>query len=243
GPYRYVRASAWAGGPFMLAATVLFWGVLGHNIPPYSAGLSADEVAQKIIANATEVRIGMAIMMLLAILYFVWGVAVAKVMEVVERENKDNNVLSTMAYFSWALTVMIFIMPCSMWLTISYRPEVMEPQTLMLLYDWSWILFDTSYSLTTLGMVAMGVCLMSDRREKPLVPRWVCWVSIADGVAFLLLSLMPFVYEGPLSRSGSLNYYAQFSVFFFYWLVVSIAIVRASGRLVREHRESSSIRT
>ena len=33
-PYRYVKALAWTG-PVLLIGTILCWGVLGQNIPPY----------------------------------------------------------------------------------------------------------------------------------------------------------------------------------------------------------------
>ncbi len=88
---RYVRVCAWAG-LVLLAATIVFWGVLGQNIPPYSPALTAEEFATQIRAHALEIKIGMVFQLPFSALYFIWGVAISKVMQRVER---DNDVLST----------------------------------------------------------------------------------------------------------------------------------------------------
>ena len=74
-PYRYAKALAWTG-MFMLVGTIIFWGMLGQNIPPYSAELNAEEFAAQIRAHASQIRIGMIVQMPISVLYFTWGVAI-----------------------------------------------------------------------------------------------------------------------------------------------------------------------
>jgi hypothetical protein len=230
-PYRYVRACAWAGW-IMLPLTVLCWGVLGHNIPPFSPSLTAQELADQIRANATQIRIGMILQLPVSVLYFVWGVAISKVMQGAE---KDNDVLSTMQLWGAGFTTIVFVLPCVLWLTISYRPDVMEPKTIQFFYDFSWFFFDMAYILTTLQTTAIGVCFLSDKRTVPLMPSWAAWLTIWVGISFVLETMMPLVYSGPFSRSGLLNYWIEFSLFFIMWIVVAFYTLKGVGRLEHEH--------
>lgn len=231
-PYRYVRACAW-GGPILLAATILFWGVLGQNIPPYSPALSAQEFADEIIAHAPQIRIGMILQMPFSLFYFLWGVGIMKVMQAVER---DNDVLSTLQIWGAGFTTIVFVVPCAMWLAVAYRPEQMDPRTLQILYDFAWFFFDMAYALTTMQTIAIGICFLSDRRPTPLVPGWVAWFTMFVGVSFVLETMMPLVYSGPFARSGMLNYWIEFSLFFAMMLILSIYILKAVGRLQDEHK-------
>lgn len=230
-PYRYVKALAWSG-PILLVATILFWGVLGKNIPPYSPELNAEEFAAQIRENALQIRIGMILQLPVSVLYFTWGVAISKVMQAVER---DNDILSTLQLWGAGFTTIVFVVPCSIWLTVAYRPEVMEPQTLQIFYDFGWFFFDMAYSLTTLQTLALGICFLSDRREQPLFPKWAAWFTMFVGASFVAETMMPLVYSGPFSRSGLLNYWIEFSLFFVMMIVVSTYILKAIARLEREH--------
>jgi hypothetical protein len=231
--YRYVRMCAW-GGPVLLVATIVFWGILGQNLPPYSPTLSAQEFTDQIIAHAARIRIGMIFELPFATLYFIWGVAISKVMQAVER---DNDVLSTIQLWGAGFTTVVFAVPCAMWLTIAYRPEVMEPKTLQVLYDFSWFFFDMAYMLTTMQTIAIGVCFLSDRRSMPVIPSWVAWLTMWVGIAFVVETMMPLVKGGVFARSGLINYWIEFSLFFLMMFVLSIYILKAIPRLEREHQD------
>jgi hypothetical protein len=233
-PYRYVRACAWSGF-VLLAVTVLCWGILGHNVPPFSPALSADELAAQIRASAPQIRIGMILQLPASALYFIWGVAISKVMQGVER---DNDVLSTIQLWGAGFTTIVFVLPCALWLTISYRPDVMEPKTIQYFYDFSWFFFDMAYSLTTIQTTAIGVCFLSDKRRDPIMPPWAAWLTIWVGISFALETMMPLVYSGPFARSGLLNYWIEFTLFFIMWIVVGVYTLRGVGRLEREHESA-----
>jgi hypothetical protein len=230
-PFRYVRLCAWCG-PMFLVATILFWGVLGHNIPPYSAGLDAPTFAARFRADATSIRIGMVGMLVFTVLYLVWGVGISKVMEQVER---DNNVLSTLQIWGAGFTAVIFALASTTWLAGTFRAETLSPELSQFVYDLGWIQFDMAYTLTTLQLVALGVCLLGDRRPQPLLPPWICWYSIWVGLMFFLLAVMPVFRSGPFSRSGVLNYWVEFPAFFLFMAATSGYLIRAVGRLERQH--------
>lgn len=229
--FKYWKLCAWSG-QVLLFVTVIFWGVLGQNIPPYSADLSAVEFAEQFRPHAGEIRIGMTVTITFSVLYLVWGLAISKVMETLER---GNNILSTLQMWGAGLTTMIFVIPCAIWLTATFRADTLEPSTLQIIFDMGWMLFDLAYSLTTLQMIALGVGFLHDERPVPLFPKWLCWFSIWVGFMFFCEVLNPFFKGGPFSRSGMLNYWIEFTIFFLFMELISIYLVKAIGRLQKEH--------
>jgi len=240
-PYRYAKALAWSG-MIMLVGTIIFWGILGQNIPPYSPALGAEEFAAQIREHAAQIRIGMIVQMPISVLYFTWGTAIWVVMRAIEKENGSNAVLSILQLGGALFTTIVFVVPCSVWLAVAYRPDVMDPKTLLMMYDFGWMFFDMAYSLTTMQLVAFGICVLQDRRERPLVPVWAAWFTMFVVVSFILLTMMPLVYGGPFSRSGLLNYFVEFTLFFLMFLVVGIYVIKAIGRLEQEHLTAHATR-
>jgi hypothetical protein len=238
-PYRYARGLAWSGVA-LLIGTIFFWGVLGQNIPPYSPALGAEEFAAEIRAHAPQIRIGMILQMPISVMWFTWGVALWVVMRAIEKENGSNEVLSTMQIWGAGFTTIVFVLPCSVWLAVAYRPEVMDAKTLQIMYDFGWMFFDMAYTLTTMQMVAWGMCMLQDRRADPLVPAWAVWFTMFTVVSFLLLTMMPLVYDGPFSRSGLLNYFVEFGLFFLMWIIVAFYTLKSITRLEQEHRAASA---
>ena len=230
-PFRSWRACAW-GGPILLVITIIFWGILGRNIPPYAANLTAQEFADQFRPAATQIRIGMTVTVSFSVLYLVWGLAITKVMETIER---DNNVLSTLQIWGAGFTTIIFVVPCAIWLTATFRAETLDPAVLQVIFDMGWMLFDLAYSLTTLQMIAIGICFLNDKREIPLFPKWLAWFSIWVGFMFICECFNPFFKGGAFSRSGILNYWIEFSLFFLFMLIISIYLLKAITRLEQEH--------
>ena len=107
---------------------------------------------------------------------------------------------------------------CVFWLAGAYRPEALDDSILQLLYDTAWLLIDMGYMVTTVQMIAMGVAFMQDKRAVPLVPKWLAWYGIWVGFSFVAELLMPFFKSGIFARSGTLNFWIEFFIWFF-WIV------------------------
>jgi hypothetical protein len=229
--FKYWRLCA-AMGPVFLTAFIICWGVLGYNIPPIPADFTADQLALHFRTHANEVRAGMAGAMLFGVLYLPWTLAITKVMQTLETDGND--IMSTLQMWGGGITVVPLVTSSVFWLTGAYRPEELEPKTLQMLYDMGWLLIDMFYAITTVAMVALGVGGLADKRAQPLFPRWVCWYTIWAGVSFLFELLMPFFKSGLFARQGSLNFWIEFLVWFFYILLVTFYLFKAIARLERE---------
>lgn len=230
---KYLRPCA-AAGPLFLFVFIVFWGIMGSNIPPLPADAPASVIADFYRSNANIVRLGMTVSMSFVVLYFIWGLAIAKVIEYgVER---DNNVLSTLALWGAGLTVVPIMVSCSFWLTGAYRPEALDDSVLQLLYDMPWLLIDLGYMVTTVQMFALGVAFLGDRRAVPLVPKWLAWYGIWVGFSFIAEVFMPFFTSGLFARQGVLNFWIEFFLWFFWIVGLSYYIFVAIGRLEAEAR-------
>jgi hypothetical protein len=231
--FRYWRLCAWAG-PVFLFVFVVFWGIFGGNIPPIPANHAAQDLANHYRGDANLIRIGMGLAMTFVVLYMVWGLAIAKVIERGIERGTDNNVLSTLALWGAGLTVVPLLIGSAFWLTGSYRPKALDPSILQLFYDMPWLLINLAYAVTTLQMIAMGVAFLRDKREKPLFPRWLSWMGIWVGISFALELFLPYFKTGPFARQGFVNFWIEFFLWFFWIIFVTVGILKAITRLEAE---------
>lgn len=230
---KYLRFLAWCG-PVFLVIFIVFWGILGHNIPPFQPDVPAKVIGDYFREDANLVRLGMGMAMSFTVLYFMWGLAIAKIIEYgIEREN---NILSTLALWGAGLTVVPIMVSCVFWLAGAYRPEALDDTILQLLYDTAWLLIDLGYMVTTVQMIAMGVAFIQDKRAVPLVPKWLAWYGIWVGFSFVAEVLMPFFLNGIFARSGTVNFWIEFFLWFGWIVALSTYVFSAIGRLEREAR-------
>ncbi|RUT76903.1 hypothetical protein EHM94_17880 [Marinobacter sp. NP-6] len=232
--FKYWRACA-ATGPIFLTAFIICWGILGYNIPPIPADHTADQMAEHFRTNYNEVRAGMGLAMLFGCFYLIWTLSITKVMHWINKD--ENDILATLQMWGGGLTVVPLVTSSMFWLTGAYRPDVLDPVTLQMLYDQGWLLIDMFYFITTIPMVAIGVAGLTDKRVKPLFPRWACWFSIWAGISFLFELLMPFFITGLFARQGWLNFWVEFIVWFAYIVIITYCVFNAIPRLEKERSE------
>lgn len=234
--FRHVRFCAWNGMLFM-AVFMVFWGLMGHNLPPWGGDEPASAIARYFRETRNWVRTGMVISMTFAVSYAVWGLAIGKVMR--HAAGRDS-ILVDLQVWGAGLTVVPVLVSSSFWLAGSYRPDTLPDEILQLLYDMAWLLIDLAYSVTSVQMIALGVGFLQDKRAKPLFPKWVCWYSIWVGFMFVAECLMPFFKSGPFARQGILNFWIEFSIFFAYAPIITWFLLKAIPRLEREAADAGA---
>ena len=229
--YKYLQTCT-AMGPVFLTAFIVFWGILGFNIPPLAADLPANEMGAIYRDNQAMIRLGMVVAMTCAVLYMVWGLSMAKVIEY--GIEKENNVMSTLALWGAGLTVVPLLVSCSFWLTAAYRPDMWSDVQIVMLYDQGWLLIDLAYSVTSLQLFAIGIGFLQDQRADRLVPKWLAWYGIWVGFMFIAECLMPYFKSDAFARHGILNFWIEFFIWFFWIVAISAYTFRAIARLKRE---------
>jgi hypothetical protein len=167
--HKYQLICAWCG-PAFLVTFVLFWGVLGHNIPNPSPALSAGDLAARYTDNLNEIRLGFIVSLIMVVLYLPWTALLTAEMSRIEGRFP---VLSFLQLIGGALTVMVVSFSATFWAVAAFRPE-RSPELIQLLSDTGWLSIDLQYACTTLQMVALALVCLADKRKTPLLPNRAC---------------------------------------------------------------------
>ena len=218
-------------GPLFMAVFIVFWGVMGHNIPPWNADLPAETIAQWFRSDANIIRTGMVISMTTAPLYAVWGLGIGRVMT---RIVPKDSLLIDLQVWGAGMTVIPVLVSTSFWLTGAYRPDGLPDAILQMLYDMAWLLIDLAYFTTSIQLFAAGAGFLRDRRAQPLVPKWLAWYGIWVGFMFIAECLMPFFKTGAFARDGTLNFWIEFLIWFVWVPSLSFYLLKAVSRIQSE---------
>jgi hypothetical protein len=231
--YTLLRVALWSvcvyAGLGLLGFAVFagFW-------PPPSQDLDAAAIAQYFHTHNTSIRIGMVLMVVGAPCYYTWSLAVSKI---ISRIEGPMGPLSTTELLGGLMTAVVTAVPAVVWQTAAFRTESRSAETVQTLYDLGWLFFDLTFIFSLLQSVALGIAILIDRREQPLFPRWVGYLSFLTAAVYVPLALIPFVRTGPFAWHGVLNFWAVFVMFFVLIVVVTPYAFRALRRL--EHEQTT----
>jgi hypothetical protein len=224
------RLCLWAG-PVFMAVFIVFWGVMGHNIPPWNPALPAATIADWFRQDANTIRLGMVVAMTTSPLYCVWGLGIGRLMS---RVVGKDSLLIDLQVWGAGLTVIPVLVSTSFWLTGAFRPEALSDVTLQMLYDMAWLLIDLAYFTTSIQLFAAGAAFLKDNRARPLVPKFLAWYGIWVGFMFIAECLMPFFKTGAFARDGILNFWIEFLIWFIWCPALSLYLLKAVTRIEQE---------
>jgi hypothetical protein len=230
--FKLWRIAAWAGPAFLAAVAVGYAAVAGF-LPPPNQSWTAIETKHWFLDNQDPIRIGIGIYLLFTGLYTVWSVAISRVIERIEGRR---GVLSQIEFGGGVATTVVAALAGVMWSAAAFRTQTRSPGDVQLLMDLGWLIFNTTFSVTAVQMLAIGIAVRLDRRPEPLFPKWVMWIAIVFAAAFVPLLLIPFVNSGPFAWDGVFNYYIALGGAFFFDAVVSFYLFGAIKKIEREER-------
>lgn len=229
-PYTAWRVCLWAG-PVFLIGYVLSWGILGYNIPPIDPGMSIGDLQAHYTDHNLRIRIGMTLGVFFGPLYYVFSASVSRILTKIEG---PNSIYAVVEQMGGAMTGVVIMVAGAAWLTAAFRIEERTPEIIRALHDFAWMFFDTTYIVTTVQLIVTGLAVIGDRRAVPIIPKGAGWYSIAAGVSFLPVSLIPFTVHGAFAWNGLINYWVAFTAYFFWAVVFTYYGFKAIARLERE---------
>jgi hypothetical protein len=233
---KLVRLCGWSG----IAFVVLFalgWGLLGRNIPPYSAAMPADELAGIYRANASTMRIGFALGAFSCLGLITWAIGIFRIM--VQMEGAGSKVLPYAQLVGGVLTGMVPLFASIFWLTAAFRPE-QDASIIRLLFDIGWLMIDLGFCVTLLQYCAIAGVALRDTRTPRLFPKWLAWLGVWTSLEFLLELMMPYFRTGPFAWYGLFNYWVPFFLPFVYIIAISYYMIKAATRLNEEFESSNA---
>jgi hypothetical protein len=222
---RYQLISAWCG-PAFLITFVLFWGVIGQNLPNPSPALNAADLAARYSGHLADIRLGFIMSLIVIVLYMPWSALLATQMARIEGRFP---VMAYLQLLGGGLTVMVVSFSAFFWVTAAFRPE-RDPALIQLLTDLGWLCIDLQYACTTLQMIAAALVGLGDKSKTPLFPRWVCFLTIWCGLSFLPASLTGVLKIGPFAWDGILSYYFPYLCWLGWFTIASTFMIREVRR-------------
>lgn len=222
---------AWCGPAFAL--TFLFcFAYLGHNLPvPPSPSWDAPTLAKWIAENHDSLRAGWILGLVCMGFYIPWSAQIGAQMARIEEHSR---VMTYSQIIGGALTVFVVSFGLLCWSIATFRPE-RDPALMQMLTDFGWLSLETQWVLTTVQMCAMAVIGLADRADRPVWPRWVCWLSIWCGLTFVPASLTQYLKTGPFAWTGIFGFYIPYPAWLIWCLVISwymIVDVRRRAKVV-----------
>jgi hypothetical protein len=157
--------------------------------PPPGEDLDAAAISQYFQTHNTSIRVGMVLMVVGAPCYYTWSLALSKI---ISRMEGPMGPLSTTELLGGLMAAVVTAVPAVVWQTAAFRAESRSPETVQALYDLGWLFFDLTFMFSLLQSVALGIAILTDRREHPLFPR---------SVGYVCFSPLPSTFHSAWSRS------------------------------------------
>ncbi len=210
---RLVRiALAWCG-PVFVVGFIVFWAVLGHNIPPPNMmGMSSAQLVSEYYGRyPNEIAIGMIGSATMGMFYTPWSLLLATLLR---EEDGSLGPLALIEAAGGTLTGWLLVFCPAIWAACALLAGSMNPDIIKAMHVMTWIIFDCTYMITTIQLLSLGAYIVLTTRQT-VFPAWTGWCAIAIGIIFVPLVLMPFVSEGPFAVNGTWNFFFIFGIWLF----------------------------
>lgn len=215
------KVFAWSG-IIMMVAMGFFLLTFNQFVPPHSAALSADEIAAIYRERANAIRFGSAMIMLFSVLYFTWTLAIDAVLS---RINGVSKLLLRGQILGGLLVGLFILLPMMMFGITAFRPE-RPPELTLLLSDLSWLMLITPSPPGVLQLACIGVAVLMDKSETPVLPRWLGYFALWVAVATVPALVAFFFRTGPFAWSGVFPFWLPFGIFTFWTFLISSFLIR-----------------
>lgn len=226
-------ACAWCGPAFAL---VFFAGFLiAGLIPPPSPGRSAEQVAAFYQDDTDRIRFGLVIMMIAAGLTapFVAVIAVQ-----LRRISGPDSPLPTLQVVGGTAGVLAILVPVWMFLAAAFQPD-RDPQITQALNDLAFLPFIGNFPPAVVQLVAIGIAVLADNRETPILPRWVGYYNLWTAFLFIPGLLVVFFKDGAFAWNGAVVFWVV-AVLFGNWFIVMSHVLRQTIRRQRDEENADA---
>lgn len=205
------RGLAWCG-PLFVVTIIVTWGIMGDNIPPPNMmAMTGEQLVTDYYASSTSIAPGYVLAATFGLFYTVWSCLLASLMR---DEQGAIGTLGLIELSGGILTGWLFAFCSMIWATAAVLYTQVSPDIVKTLHTMAWFIFDCTYMITTIQMVALGLWTVLNKRQT-MFPAWAGWTSAAIGVGFVPLVFIPFVSEGPFAVPGLWNFWVIFTAWIF----------------------------
>lgn len=211
---RIQLAAVWAGPVFFVLYVIAFAG-FARFVPPLAPSWDPETIARVFTDHAISIRIGMVLGLIASTLLFpFFGVISIHI----ARIEKRMPILAVMQ-FGGAVLLVVFFQLCGMlWIAATFRSEL-EPSTLRMLDDLSWLTFVMVFPSYVLQLSCVALASFMDRSPRPMWPRWVGYLNLWIALSGAGGGIAVFFKHGPFAWNGLVGFYIPI-VAFTIWIAV-----------------------
>jgi hypothetical protein len=220
---------AWAG-PAFIAILLPAWLNMGF-LPPLQPTLTPQEVADVYEEHRNWIRLGATLTMQFTMFGVAWTAAIAAQMRRIE--TGPTPVLTYTQLACGTIGFMLFVFPSVIWSVAAFRPE-RDIELIYLLNDYAWLALVMPVMSATIQAFAIGLVILSDKRSKPIFPRWSAYFNFWCGIVFLPGALATFFKTGPFAWNGLFDFNLPLTVFTLWIIVMAWLVASAAKRQARE---------
>ena len=221
------KFGAWAGILYVIIVFAAWLPIAGYW-PLHEPSSTAAEIVPFYQGSLFGLRFGMILIMWCAALFLFFASTVADYVASVEgRRGPLTNTTLLAGYGNAMLT----FYPPMWWLTAAFRPETRPDELLYLLNDIGWLQFIGGLSMVMPMYLIVGICILNDKSEDPIFPRWFAFFSFWTFVLLLPDQVLFFLHDGPFAWDGLFAFWIPVTLFGIWFPMLSYFMLRKFSRV------------
>ena len=228
--------AAWSGVLFIVAFFA-GWGLVSGFIPAPSPLKPKGDVVAYFQDNQYRIITGCIITMGGVMLLAPFTSVLVSQMRRIEGPSR---VLSNTQLISGAVTAAVATVSCLIFLVAAYRPD-RNPDVTEMLSDFGFTTFIGPFAPAFAQCLVMALAIFSDRRVRPVYPRWVGYANIWSAVLFLPGPLLFYFLSGPFAWNGIAAFWIPATAFGAWFLIMAYATIKAAREERQELRDTYGV--
>ena len=217
------RIAAWSGIA-MLALFFVFFMLIAGLIPPLSPNLTAQQVADFLVAHKLRVRVGLALSLLASCVALPF---LAVICLRVRRVEGKWGVLSVTQIFAGVIFVPGFLFPMMVLAAAAFRPEQRDPQITQALNDVFWLMFVGIVGTVIVQALVLMTASFIDRTEPGTFPRWFGYLNAWYALLALPGGAVMVFNDGPLAWNGVFAFWVPLVAFSVWMIGITVVLLRS----------------
>jgi hypothetical protein len=184
-------------------------------MPLIEPSMGPEALSELFERDRLRILVGITVYGVGGMFWWTFACTVATQMKRIEGEHYPLTRLQVVSSSGTALTIMF---GTYLVLAMVYRPGI-EPTALQMMNDFWWLTFVGIYGPGVVQNMAIGLCIVTDKNDTKIYPRWVGFVNFWVAFLFVPGIYIAFFKDGPFAWDGILGFWV-IAVGFFGWVVV-----------------------
>lgn len=216
------RIAVWSGQLF-LVGMLLGWGIFaGFLTPPPAPSLPTSEVIAFLADGGLLQRVGLSIALI-----GVGGLIPmsAVIGDQLRRMEGGRSIWADTQLVCSGLLVWLLSQAFILFAVAAFRAD-RDPQLIQLIYDAGWLTFIAPVSMVVIWQAAVGAAIISDRNPKPVLPRWLgylsFWAALLSAPGFIAILF----HNGPFAWNGLFALWIPIAIYVVWWIALTVQLLR-----------------